>query len=268
VRSGIVLNAGDPRTIAELAHAAEASGWDGVFSYDVIALGGREHHDPWVLLAAMALRTERVRLGAIVFAPTRRRPWKLAREAVTLDHLSDGRLVLPVGLGALEDEGFGPVGEVTALAERAAILDETLTIVDGLWSGEPFSFSGRHYQVSSMTMRPRPLQRPRIPIWAVGVWPHPRSIARALHWDGIVLQTEDVAQVGAVAAHVRSVRSGATGGDFAIVVQGTTMPGVGADETVSRYAAAGATWWIEADWAQPTLAGLRDRIAAGPPRVS
>jgi alkanesulfonate monooxygenase SsuD/methylene tetrahydromethanopterin reductase-like flavin-dependent oxidoreductase (luciferase family) len=268
VRSGIVLNAGDPRTTAELAQAAEASGWDGVFSYDVVALGGGDHYDPWLLLAAMAMRTERVRLGAMVFAPTRRRPWKLAREALTLDHLSGGRLVVPVGLGALEDEGFGPVGEVTALGERAEILDETLAIVGGLWSGEAFSFSGRHYQVGSMTMRPRPVQRPRIPIWTVGVWPHGRSMARALRWDGVVLQTEDLAQVGAVAAHVRSVRPAAIAEGFAIVVQGTTVPGASADETASRYAAAGATWWIEADWAQPTLERLRARIAAGPPQVS
>jgi alkanesulfonate monooxygenase SsuD/methylene tetrahydromethanopterin reductase-like flavin-dependent oxidoreductase (luciferase family) len=96
--------------------------------------------ESWILLAAMAARTDRVRLGALVFAPSRRRPWKLAREIVTLDHLSNGRLVVPVGLGALDDAGFGNVGEPVDARTRARLLDETLAIIDGLSSGEPFAF--------------------------------------------------------------------------------------------------------------------------------
>src|SRR6188768_714645 len=110
MRSGIVINAGDPLAQVELATRAEAAGWDGVFTYDAIDIGGSDMYDPWTLLAAMALATARVTLGAIVFAPTRRRPWKVAREAMTIDHLSRGRLVVPVGLGALDDHGFGGVG--------------------------------------------------------------------------------------------------------------------------------------------------------------
>ncbi len=132
--------------------------------------------------------TDRVRLGAIVFAPPRRRPWKLAREAVTLDVLSNGRLVLPVGLGTLDDAGFGAVGEPTSARERAERLDETLAILDGLQSGEPFAFEGRHYRFGPLTFRPRPVQRPRIPVWVVGAWPHERSMRRAARWDGIVVQ--------------------------------------------------------------------------------
>ena len=146
-------------------------------------------YDPWVVLTAMAMRTERVRLGALVFAPSRRRPWKLAREAMTVDRLSGGRLVLPVGLGALDDQGFGNVGEETAARVRAERLDETLAILDGLWSGEPFGFDGDHYRFEPMTFRPRPVQEPRIPIWVVGAWPHSRSMRRAARWDGIVVQT-------------------------------------------------------------------------------
>ena len=108
---GIVITCGDPRTAADLAAEAEVAGWDGVFTYDAIAVGDGEMWDPWILLAAIAARTKRIRLGALVFAPSRRRPWKLAREIVTLDHLSNGRLVVPVGLGALDDAGFGNVGE-------------------------------------------------------------------------------------------------------------------------------------------------------------
>ena len=117
---GVIVTGGDPLAQADLAAAAEAAGWDAVFTYDAIAIGDGEMYDPWVLLAAMAMRTERVRLGAMVFAPAARRPWKLAREAATLDMLSGGRLVLPVGLGALDDAGFGNVGEITETRLRAA----------------------------------------------------------------------------------------------------------------------------------------------------
>ena len=111
----------------------------------------------------MAMRTERVRIGAVLTPPARRRPWKLARETVTLDHLSGGRLVLPVGLGALDDGGFSKVGEPTDRKVRAQLLDESLEILTGLWSGEPFSYSGQHYRIEEMTFLPPPVQRPRIP---------------------------------------------------------------------------------------------------------
>src|SRR5919107_919523 len=146
MRYGFVIPTGDPRTVAELAHQLEAHGWDGAFYWDGIALDhpwdqvGGHVYDPWVVLAAMAMRTERVVLGALVTPPSRRRPWKLAREALTVDRLSGGRLVLPVGLGALDDAAFGPVGEATDARTRAELLDEALAILDGLWSGEPFGF--------------------------------------------------------------------------------------------------------------------------------
>ena len=118
---GIVITSGDPRTAAGLAAEAEAAGWDGVFTYDAIAIGDGEMWDPWILLAGIAAATERIRLGALVFAPSRRRPWKLAREIVTLDHLSNGRFVVPVGLGALDDAGFGNVGEPVDARTRARL---------------------------------------------------------------------------------------------------------------------------------------------------
>ena len=106
MRYGFIVPKGDPRTIADLAREAEEAGWDGVFYWDDICVGEMETYVPWVVMAAMAMRTERVRLGAILTPPARKRPWKLARETATLDHLSGGRLVLPVGLGAVDDGGF------------------------------------------------------------------------------------------------------------------------------------------------------------------
>jgi len=266
VKTGIVITTGDPRAAADLAAEAEAAGWDGVFTWDGVAIGEMDIYDPWVVMAAMAMRTERVRLGAIVSPPSRRRPWKLARETMTLDRLSNGRLVLPVGLGALDDGAFGNVGEPTDARTRAEMLDESLAILEGLWSGEPFAFDGRHYRFGPMTFRPTPVQRPRIPIWVVGAWGKERSVARALRFDGIMPQTTDVADIRALAMRAARERPGRP---IDIIVEGTTpLDPVEAAEAVRPLAAAGATWWVESDWTGATVESLRARIAAGPPGVS
>ena len=249
MKCGLIVTTGDPRTAAELAAEAEVAGWDGVFYWDGIALGDGDTYDPWVVMAAMAMRTERVRLGAIVTPPSRRRPWKLARETMTLDRLSNGRLILPVGLGALDDGAFGNVGEPTGARVRAEMLDESLDILEGLWSGEPFGYEGR------------------IPIWVVGAWPHERSMRRVLRYDGIVTQVAGAAEVRAIAEYVARERAG-TGIDrrFEIVAQGHTPADAGrATAAVLPFADAGATWWIEGDWDGSTVESVRRRIEVGPP---
>ena len=262
---GFLVTTGDPRTAADLAREAEAAGWDGVFTWDAIAIGPADTYDPWVVLAAMAMRTERVRLGAILTPPSRRRPWKLARETMTIDRLSGGRLVLPVGLGALDDWAFGGVGEPTEARVRAELLDETLAILEGLWSGEPFAFEGRHYRFPEVVFRPTPVQRPRIPVWVAATLRSERSVARALRWDGILPQTTDPAEIAALSSRVRAERS--VDDPFAIVVEGTTAAGSAADvDRVAALATAGASWWIESDWSSATTDTLRRRAASGPPR--
>jgi alkanesulfonate monooxygenase SsuD/methylene tetrahydromethanopterin reductase-like flavin-dependent oxidoreductase (luciferase family) len=271
IRAGIILSAGDPRTVADLAALAEEHGWDGVFTWDGVAIGSMDTYDPWVVMAAIAMRTERVQLGAIVTPPARRRPWKLAREAMTLDRLSGGRLILPVGLGTTDDAAFGNVGEPTEARIRAERLDESLEIVTGLWSGEPFAFDGRHYRFGPMTFRPTPVRRPRIPIWVVGAWPHERSLRRTLAWDGIYAQVEGVDGLRAVVGWAEDAWPAATRDrPWDVVVEGRTSADdpVGAAATVALHAAAGATWWIESDWESGTVESIRRRIVAGPPRPS
>src|SRR5438132_2339802 len=147
-----IIPGGDIHTIIALAVEAEEAGWDGVFYWDGIYIeGAGPMYDPWAVLAAFAMRTERVRLGAMLTPISRRRPWKLARETVTIDHLSNGRLVLPVGLGALDDGGFGKGGEATDRKTRAQLLGEGLEIMTGLWSGQPFTFHDSGYHVDGMT---------------------------------------------------------------------------------------------------------------------
>src|SRR3989442_15180977 len=158
MRYGIVIPGGEPTAQCEMAQAAEAAGWDGVFVPDGIAIqdfSGKPValFDPWVMLAAFAAKTQRIRMGPLIAAVPRRRPWKLARETGTLDHLSNGRLILAAGLGAAPDDGgFSKVGEATDLKTRAELMDECLAVVDGLWTGKPFSkpsTTARHSSINS-----------------------------------------------------------------------------------------------------------------------
>jgi alkanesulfonate monooxygenase SsuD/methylene tetrahydromethanopterin reductase-like flavin-dependent oxidoreductase (luciferase family) len=278
LRYGFIVPTGDPLTVAELAHEAEEVGWDGVFYWDAICVGEMETYDPWVVMAAMAMRTERVRLGAVLTPPARRRPWKLARETVTLDHLSGGRLVLPVGLGALDDGGFWKVGEPTDRKVRAQLLDEGLEILTGLWSGELFSFEGEHYHIEEMTFLPKPVQSPRIPIWVVGAWPSGKSMRRVLHYDGLLAATVggNAGSPGVTWEIIREMKAYVEehrkeDAPYDIVWEGVT-PGDDperASEIVRPFAEAGVTWWIESMWTPPNdPQTLRQRIRQGPPRLA
>lgn len=281
MRFGFVGSFGSVAQMLTLAREAEAHGWDGFFTWDGISVGEIDTWDPWALLGALAVSTERIRLGAMIFPLARRRPWKVARESVTVDHLSGGRLVLPVGLGAVDDGGFARVsGEVTGARERAERLDDALAILERAWSGERFSYAGAHHTVTDLVFRPRPVQRPRIPVWTVGAWPSERSLGRAVRWDGVVAQgrtgpvTPDdvralVAWVGERRAALAAAEPERFLGDFDVVVEGVLPDGADAAAAHARaYADAGATWWVESRWdgERATPEALLDRVRQGPPR--
>ena len=276
MRFGFIFIGNDPRMAVDWAQAAEEAGWDAFFTWD--APWGT---DPWVTLGACAVRTERVRLGTIITPPSRRRPWKLAAELATLDQLSNGRAIFTAGLGAV-DSGFANFGEATERKVRAELLDESLEIINGLWQGQPYSFTGKHYTVTPSTFPPPPppVQQPRPPIWVVGVWPRPRSIERAARWDGILagkmntpgqhesLTPDDLRTLQADLAARRAAR-GLTGA-FDIVVEGMT-PGDSSDrgaDIVRPLAEAGATGWLESQWSAPGLDEVFARLKQGPPRLS
>lgn len=175
----------DPITLIELAADAEQSGWDGFFLWDHILLWDRNPiADPWVTLAGIAARTERIRLGPMVTPVARRRPWKVAREATSLDQLSRGRLIFGAGLGNPAEEEFEAFGEDPDARVRAAKLDEGLEIIAGMWSGQPYNYQGRYNRIESFSFLPRPVQQPRIPVWIAGKWPNRAPFRRAAHWDG------------------------------------------------------------------------------------
>lgn len=271
---------GDPRALADLAALAEAAGWDALLLEDYICYTNDAYHstpgaptyDPWVALAAVALRTEHIRIGTSVTPLPRRRPWKLAREAVTLDHLSHGRLILGVGSGDTRDPGWTRLGEVGDAKTRAEMRDESLAILAGLWSGQPFSHSGKHYSVDHVTFLPVPLQSPRIPIWVGGGWPNRGPTRRAARWDGACLykQTGDGSwqdmtprDVEALRASIEHERGSAT--SFDIVVGGRQRSDDWEQDRalIRSLAAAGATWWSE--WIPAAdQATMRVAIARGP----
>jgi alkanesulfonate monooxygenase SsuD/methylene tetrahydromethanopterin reductase-like flavin-dependent oxidoreductase (luciferase family) len=264
----------DPRVLADLAHRAEDSGWDGFFIWDhVLIVGGGPVGDPTVQLAAIAMATSRIRFGPLITPLPRRHPWKLARETATLDHLSDGRFILGVGLGG---DWFGELssfGYPTEDVVRAEVLDEGLAIVSGLLSGEEFSFAGKHYAIKPTQFLPKPVQ-PRIPIWIAGTWPRPRPFRRAARFDGVVPMSSNIEKdlsvedARAIAKFIAENRTNAE--PFDIVHAGdTTGKSKGeAVDIVAPFIEAGATWWNEAPlpW-KTTLDEVRARIEAGPPKI-
>jgi alkanesulfonate monooxygenase SsuD/methylene tetrahydromethanopterin reductase-like flavin-dependent oxidoreductase (luciferase family) len=268
---------GDPRMLVELAVAAEEAGWDGFFLWDHLLWRDPAGHvaDPTVVISAVAARTERIRFGVMVNLLARRRAAKVARETVTLDLLSGGRLIVGAGLGSLPAE-FTAFGENADPRVRAARLDESLHLLDALWTGQPVTFRGEYLTATDVIMQPRPVQRPRIPIWCGGRWPNRRPFRRAAQWDGVIAthtgyglgETMPPDELRAVIQYTREQRT--ADGPFEVALEGRT-DGSAADrggQLVAAYVRAGLTWWIEAlGWWRGTPAEAMDRIRQGPPAV-
>ena len=249
----------DATTIIDLAVEAEQAGWDTVLVWDHlqwIASLELDVHDPWALLSAMAMRTDRVRLGTCVTPLARRRPQVVAKQLVTLDHLSGGRAVLGVGLGEPPDSDFADFGDEPDAKIRGERLDEALTVIDGMISGRPVEHRGTHFHAVA-DVRPAALQEPRIPILVAGIAPHRRPLERALRWDGFLpIGSEGPLTPDAVAAYLDGVERP---DDWELLV--ARHPDHGAD----AYADVGVTSLIEGAWPVGDWVGeFRQRIAAGP----
>lgn len=256
---GLLLpNAGyyaDPGLLVELARAAEASGWDGVFIWDHLLMDRRLRMavaDSWTVVAAALASTRTILSGPLVTPLAARHPWKVARETATLDRLSGGRLVLGAGLGASGELEFEAFGDGAGLRERAARVDEALTVIDRLWTGEEISHTGTHYRLDRVAFRPTPAQRPRIPVWVAATWParSPGPMRRALRWDGVVpmIRQGDGSLRGPAPDELASLLPpGPRRADWTVAVPGQSSPD---DRDEARAAArrlfdAGATWWLE-----------------------
>ena len=235
----------DPRTVADLAARAEELGWDAFFLWDHVRYRPpvQAVADPWIALAAIASRTERIRIGPLVTPLARRRVQKLARETVTLDHLSGGRLTLGVGLGGDRNGEFEPFGDPSDPRERARLLDQGLEQLDEYWAGE---------------FQPTPVQRPRIPVWVAGRWPNRRPLRRAARWDGFFpIDLEGPDDLAVFAAEIRDLRAGLSD-QFDLIAE--VPPG----DDPGPWEAAGATWVLTSIESPPRLEEVRTAIDAGP----
>lgn len=264
---------GDVQTVVELAKEAEAAGWDGFFLWDHLLPDKDSKDGPvadtWILLTAIAAATQRIRLGALVTAFPRRRPWKLARETVTLDHLSQGRLVVGAGIGGDWWREYSAVGESADQRLRGELLDEGLDVLTQLWTGTPVSYRGTHYTLDQARFLPTPRQRPRIPIWIAGVWPGTRPFRRAARWDGVfpVGRFGDLTpqQIREMIAYIESYRTNQESFDVVIGGRMHEKPAEEAAEWLTQCASAGVTWWLESFWPNEKLSYTESVIHRGPP---
>ncbi|MCA9886020.1 MAG: LLM class flavin-dependent oxidoreductase [Anaerolineae bacterium] len=268
VKYGIVLPVYDIQTVIEYATDAEKAGWDGYFVADV-AWG----LDAWVCLTAAAARTKRIHLGTLLTPLSVMKPWKVAAQVATLDQLAKGRVILSVGMGAI-DVGFAQFGEAVDLKTRAERVDEALEIIGKLWHGEAFQHTGKHYQLDvqeGTAGMPAPVE---IPVWMVAAWPRPKSMQRALRCDGVIPyikpkgeggRTPEPSDLQDITAWVRSQPGANKPQDY--IIEGTTA---GNDEQslekIRRWRDVGMTWWIESLWDVPHDQRVA-RLKQGPPRI-
>ena len=276
MRYGIVTaNLGeyaDPRVAVRLARVAEAAGWEAFFVWDHLGfVRSVPSGDPWVILSAVAASTTRLKLGLAVTPLARRRPQVVANAVASLDLLSGGRMVFGAGLGGVPEE-FTAFGEPGDAKRRAAVLDEGLQILDGLWSGETVTHHGPNYAVRGVSLSPRPLQRPRIPVW-IGGESSP-ALRRAARWDGWLAPATSHDGTPTMAKHPERIaemvaeigRQRTTDAPFEVAIDGYSEPG---DPRLPRaYEAAGATWWLESiNDVRGSLDEAMARVRVGPPEA-
>ena len=266
------------RTLAELALESEDAGWDGFFLWDHVMYSNPQHSpmvDSLTALAAIAAKTKRIRLGTTVTPLPRRRPWIVARQTVTLDHLSNGRLILGVGSGNPAYADFQMFGESGDEKNRAEKLDEALEILTGLWTGKQFSYKGKHYAIEKARFLPATKQKPRIPIWVGGFWPNKAPFRRAAKYDGVIplklaspIEPEP-RDLRNILAYIKKHRKSTGPFDAAVIGWGTRKSHTENARKIQHFAEAGMTWWLESLFLQRnSLKEMKRIIRKGPPTIS
>jgi alkanesulfonate monooxygenase SsuD/methylene tetrahydromethanopterin reductase-like flavin-dependent oxidoreductase (luciferase family) len=265
----------DARRVADLAVAAEETGWAGLFLWDhMLADPGLAVAEAWTTLAAMAMVTRAIRIGALVTPLARRRPWTLARQIATIDQLSGGRLVAGIGLGDDGWKEFSSFGETAEPRARGQLLDESLEILQGLLSGQPVRYQGDRYAVDSGPFLPRPAQDP-VPIWAACSWPNRKPLARAARLQGCfpVFMTDGQRPAPPAAENLIALRAelrrlGAPDDHDLIVrcalhrLDPAQRPGV-----LATLADCGVTWLLEGFGPGQSATAVEAFVQAGPPTM-
>ncbi len=275
MKYGLALPYNETRLVAEAACLAEEMGWDGCFLGDAIWC-----EDPMIALAAAAMTTSRIRLGTMVIPVPLRRPWKIASESIALDQLSNGRLILGLGTGAVWMGWQGFPGEVTKAKVRAKMLDETIDILSRMYQGKQFDYDGKYYQVKLTLLDeqyypPKSVQQPRIPLWAPLIWPREKSKQRILKCDGLFAEkwspdgkpeAVTLQDIREMKAYVEANRTLTTPFDIVIGSKTVEMKNIQPKDKILPWAEAGATWWIEELW-DAKKETVIERIRQGPPKT-
>ena len=275
MKYGIALPYTNARTAAKLSQLAEESGWDGCFMGDAIWC-----EDPMIGLTAAAMVTNCIRLGTMITPVPLRIPWKLASESVALDHLSNGRLTLGLGAGAVWMGWQAFPDEVTDIKSRAEMLDETIDILSLLYQRKQFDYNGKHFhlkltQLDEMYYPPKPVQQPRIPLWCVGILPNKKSMWRTLKCDGVIVEKrnkenkpeevtpDDIREIKTLVDANRTLST-----PFDIVLNGNTadLDHTQLQDKLLSLKEAGATWWVEGLWDSSEEKAI-ERIQQGPPAL-
>jgi alkanesulfonate monooxygenase SsuD/methylene tetrahydromethanopterin reductase-like flavin-dependent oxidoreductase (luciferase family) len=257
-----------PQDYVTLATSGEDHGWDGFFVWDHVFLPWAPDHavvDPWITLSAVAAQTNNIAIGTTVTPLARRRPMTIAREAVTLDRLSSGRFILGVGLGGTAE--LKALGEEEDPKIRGEMLDESLAILKGLWSGTPFTFDGKHFTIEEpVTFKPEG----NIRIWVGGEWPNKKPIRRAAKYDGVFplkagsdpsLYPQDYHEILRYIGKYRPSLDA-----FDVVKSMLTVGNKEEDAYIHDFMDIGVNWLLEAFWPERcSLKEIQKIIERGPP---
>jgi alkanesulfonate monooxygenase SsuD/methylene tetrahydromethanopterin reductase-like flavin-dependent oxidoreductase (luciferase family) len=265
---------GNPLLIVDLVKEAEAAGWDGFFLWDHILMleGFPPTVDPFTVLAATAVHTTKILIGTAVTPLSRRRPWKLARECVTLDHLSKGRFVLGIGLGIPNE--LRVMNEEANPEILARMVNEQLEILNGLWSGEELIFEGDFYKTSGVKFLPKPIQQPRIKLWGAGTWPNKKPFKRAANLDGVIPIKADfeeplsLNELEQIISYIKQQKKIPESYDFVRVYFSTGGDDQLELDMLEQYRDIGINWWIDtiSDWSGNTEE-IKKIIRKGPPKI-
>jgi hypothetical protein len=274
MRHGVFLPAfnelSDPGRVISLAVLAEEQGWDGFFLWDHVLRRPEQAADvadPWIVLAGVACATSRLRLGTMVTPIVRRRPQVLARQVVTLDHLSSGRVILGLGLGVDSTGELSRFGEVVDPVERGEMLDEGAELLARLMAGEYVEHRGRYFTADGVCFLPKPVQRPRVPMWfgAEGgrtrssdrPGPPARPVRRAAAYEGLFLIDAGRAELERAVEMIAQDRGSIDGFDIAVLATDELPP--------AEAASFGATWAMLSIRPEMSFDQVQSLVAAGPP---
>jgi hypothetical protein len=259
---------GNPQNLLELAIECEGAGWDGFFIWDHLQYPDMEPAaDPWVALSAIASHTSKICLGPMITPLPRREIVKLAREALTLDHLSDGRLILGIGLGYQALPEWSAFGHEQDAKVRGDMVDEGLQLLRALWSGDEVNHKGAHYTAVCDAWA-KPKKKPSIPVWIAGQWPGKKPFRRAAKWNGVIPMARDQVEGGKISpSELTDLLALIDAEQMRSPKFDTVMIGMRPSETDLRaLSTAGATWWLEASgpWSL-SFEEMKDQVRRGPP---